>query len=195
MLKRRRIVTGAIVLLAASWSALVLADPPSHAPAHGWRAKHDPLYVGYTGREWERDFGVVSGHCDRQAIATVLGGVIGGVVGSKIGDDGNRNVATIIGAAVGALIGNRIGREMDAADRGCFGHTLEIGKPGVSIAWSNETTGVRYEMSPGAANHEFEGDCRDYRLQATAGDRVSVRKGVACQAEPGVWNVMRASRG
>jgi len=32
-----------------------LADPPDHAPAHGWRKKHDPAYVGYTGREWERD--------------------------------------------------------------------------------------------------------------------------------------------
>ena len=33
-----------------------LSQPPPHAPAHGWRKKNDPYYVGYTGRQWERDF-------------------------------------------------------------------------------------------------------------------------------------------
>jgi hypothetical protein len=37
------------------------ADPPSWAPAHGWRKKHDPDYVGYTGKKWPDDYGVVSG--------------------------------------------------------------------------------------------------------------------------------------
>ena len=41
-----------------------LADPPSHAPAHGWRKKHDPYYEGYTGRKWADDYGVKSGRCD-----------------------------------------------------------------------------------------------------------------------------------
>ena len=36
-------------LLAFSFAAPVLADPPPWAPAHGWRKKHDPNYVGYTG--------------------------------------------------------------------------------------------------------------------------------------------------
>lgn len=178
-------------LLVVSLALPALADPPAHAPAHGWRAKNDPYYPGYTGKRWEQDFGIVSGRCDRQAIATVLGGIVGGVIGSKVGDDDNRKVAIIIGAAAGALIGNRIGRELDNADRSCFGHALEVGKPGVTVSWANETTGVRYEMLPGAANHDFEGSCRDYQLKAMAGDRVSSRKGVACQAEPGTWNVVK----
>ena len=55
------------------------ADPPPWAPAHGWRKKHDPYYTGYTGRQWDNDYGIISaGQCNRQAIATVLGGVTNG---------------------------------------------------------------------------------------------------------------------
>ena len=41
-----------------------IADPPAHAPAHGWRAKNDPYYVGYTGRHWTDDYGIRGEHCD-----------------------------------------------------------------------------------------------------------------------------------
>ena len=68
--------------LATVWSLAALADPPAHAPAHGWRKKHDPYYVGYTGTQWERDYDVTSGRCNREEIGAVLGGVAGGVVGS-----------------------------------------------------------------------------------------------------------------
>lgn len=67
-----------IVLIFAALTDLslpTLADPPAHARAHGWRAKH----VGHTGNEWELDYGVVSGTCNRKAVVTVLGGITGGV--------------------------------------------------------------------------------------------------------------------
>ena len=70
-------------------AAPVLADPPDHAPAHGWRKKHDPDYRGYRGhggREWERDYGVLNGRCSAEAVGAVVGGAIGGVVGSGIGE-------------------------------------------------------------------------------------------------------------
>jgi hypothetical protein len=67
-------------LLVALCELSAVADPPSHAPAHGWRKKHDPYYVGYSGQQWERDFDISSGTCNRQAVATVLGGVAGGVI-------------------------------------------------------------------------------------------------------------------
>ena len=52
--------------------ASALAGPPAHAPAHGWRAKNDPYYQGYSGKRWVSDYGVVGGHCDAGAIAGVL---------------------------------------------------------------------------------------------------------------------------
>ena len=62
-----------------------LADPPPHAPAHGWRKKNDPYYVGYTGRQWTDDYGIRSGRCDRDRshMATAVGAVAGGVIGDR----------------------------------------------------------------------------------------------------------------
>src|SRR5262250_2149048 len=103
--------------LATVWSLQALADPPAHAPAHGWRKKHDPTYVGYTGTTWDHDYDVLSGHCNHEA--------------------------------VGAVLGARIGRTVDAGDRGCIGHALEMGTVGRTVIWANSATGLRYEVTPG----------------------------------------------
>lgn len=181
-----------LVSLVASWSASAFAAPPAHAPAHGWRKQHDPYYVGYTGRHWEHDYGVLSGRCNREAVATVLGGVVGGVIGSRVSERENRTVATIIGAAAGALIGNRIGRELDEADRSCLGHALEVGRSGQAVVWTNEATRVRYEMAPGADRQRDGAACRAFTLLAIAGEKQSSRSGVACQSEPGLWKVVES---
>jgi surface antigen len=178
-----------LVLLVAAWSAAVVADPPAHAPAHGWRKKHDPYYVGYGGKQWEQDYEISSGRCNREAVATVVGGVVGGVIASRVAKPENRTVATIIGVIAGAVIGNRIGHELDEADRGCFGHALEIGKSGQRVTWTNETIGVRYELSPGADRERNGAACREFTLVTVAGKEKSSQRGVACQSQPGVWQV------
>jgi surface antigen len=180
------LISGLIAVLLASVS---LADPPAHAPAHGWRKKHDPAYVGYTGTSWERDYDISSGHCNREEIGAVLGGVVGGVVGSRVGSDGNRTVATIIGVAAGALIGSRIGRELDESDRGCFGHALEIGEPGRRVTWSNPNTGVSYSLLPGKGTKTANGGCRSFELLATRGGKKEKRNGTACQDAVGAWRI------
>ena len=180
-------------LLMASWSLSVLADPPAHATAHGWRAKNDPHYVGYTGRRWDSDFGIVSGRCDREAVATVIGGVVGAAVGSRVSSDKDRVIAVIVGAAAGAIIGNRIGRELDEADRSCVGHALEMGESGRAVSWQNERTGVRYEITPLAATGRSGPNCRAFNFRAHFGDDVSSQEGVACQADPGVWDIAHVS--
>ena len=158
-----------LLLLAVAWSAPTLGDPPDHAPAHGWRNKHhdddehhykhrdddEHYYVGYTGVRYDNDYEISSGRCNRQAMATAVGGVVGGVLASQVAKPENRTVATLIGAAAGALIGHKIGHELDEADRGCFGHALEIGAVGQRVVWTNESTHVRYELSPGRdRNHD-----------------------------------------
>jgi surface antigen len=179
-----------LVSLIAAWSAAALADPPAHAPAHGWRKKHDPYYVGYSGIEWEHDYGIRSGSCNRQAVATVIGGVVGAAIGSRVSEPDNRTIATIIGAAAGAFIGNRIGHKLDEADRGCFGHALEVGTSGQRVTWTNESTGVRYEMTPGADRERSGSACREFTLRAVAGRESSSEHGVACQSRPGAWEVV-----
>lgn len=178
-----------LLVVTIGWFAEALADPPKHAPAHGWRKKHDPYYVGFSGYRWGSDYGILSGRCNREEVGTVLGGVIGGVIGNKAGDRDDRVVATIIGAAVGALIGNRIGKELDERDRSCFGHALEIGETGQPVKWANDVTGVRYEMIPGDRNDSYGDGCREYALGATSEDGYSYRSGVACQSETGIWEI------
>ncbi|HEX7080618.1 MAG TPA: RT0821/Lpp0805 family surface protein [Gammaproteobacteria bacterium] len=178
-----------VIAWIAALSASALADPPPHAPAHGWRKKHDPYYVGHSGGQWEYDYDIVSGHCNREAIATVVGGVVGGVIASRVADE-HRAVATLIGAAAGALIGNRIGRELDEADRACIGHALEIGEAGHPVTWTNESTGVRYELLPGADRKRDGAACREFTMIAVAGREKTTRRGVACPSQPGVWRIL-----
>jgi surface antigen len=179
-----------LLLIMGAWCADAVAQPPAHAPAHGWRKKHDPYYVGYSGRHWEHDYGVRSGSCNREAVATVLGGVVGAVVGSRTSTDENRTVATITGAVVGAVIGKWIGRELDEADRACVGHSLEIGAAGQPITWANETTGVRYEIVPADSRKDSGEACREFTLSAVAGEEKSSQRGIACQSRAGVWEIV-----
>jgi surface antigen len=180
-----------IALLCTAIGLPALADPPAHAPAHGWRKKHDPHYVGYSGKEWDHDYGVRTGSCDRQAIATVLGGVVGGAVGSRVADDEHRAIAIILGTAVGALIGNKIGRELDEADRSCLGHALEVGDVGRPVIWDNPFTGMHYELTPGKPATGSGQNCRAFTLRATHDGDVVSRTGVACQARAGVWDQVK----
>ena len=51
---RTLMITTALALPCAA-----IAVPPAHAPAHGWRRKHDPTYAGYSTGRWEGDTLVV----------------------------------------------------------------------------------------------------------------------------------------
>src|SRR6266516_5415422 len=79
------------------------ADPPPWAPAHGWRKKNDPNYVGYTGKKWDKDYGVIEGRCNSAAVGAVLGGAVGGVVGSRAANKEDRPVAIVVGTVLGAV--------------------------------------------------------------------------------------------
>src|SRR2546428_8854129 len=59
------------------------ADPPPWAPAHGWRKKNDPNYVGYTGKTWDKDYGIIEGRCNSAAVGALLGGAVGVAVSSR----------------------------------------------------------------------------------------------------------------
>ena len=188
-------------LFALSFAAEALADPPSWAPAHGYRNKdkskgkqRDPdrerFWVGYSGIEYGRDFDVVQGRCNREQVGAVLGGVVGGVVGNQVGSRENRTVATIIGAAVGALIGAKVGRDMDDRDRACLGQGLELGASGRRVAWTNETSGVRYELVPADGQRGSGPVCRDFRLTTVKGAARHDGDARACQTRPGVWELV-----
>ena len=170
-------------------ACVTLADPPDHAKAHGWRKKHDPEYVGYTGRSWERDYGVIAGNCNRKEIGTVIGAVVGGAIGSQVGDGNGRTVAIIVGSVLGAVVGREIGRDLDDGDRACVGHALELSKVGQPVRWSNEQTKVSYVLTPLAASAGDTKDCRRFSIKASRDGKSKTSKGRACRTADGSWKM------
>ncbi len=167
-------------------SGIVLADPPDHAKAHGWRKKHDPNYVGYTGRGWERDYGIIQGKCNRKEIGTVVGAVLGGVVGSQVGDGDGRTVAIVLGSVLGGIIGREIGRDLDEGDRACVGHALELAKVGQPVRWLNDQTKVTYVLTPTKSDSK---DCRNFTIKAARDGKSQTSKGRACRSGDGTWKM------
>ena len=163
------------------------AEPPPHAKAHGWRKKNDPNYVGYTGKKWEKDYGVIEGRCNTAAVGAVLGATVGGVIGSRA-DREDRPVAMILGTAIGAVIGAKIGQSIDQSDRACMGHSLELAGVKKTVVWTNSTTNVTYRLTPTRNFQEGKQQCREFTTEVTGKgkkrDRVT---GVACRRGNGEW--------
>jgi surface antigen len=165
-------------------SRTAYAEPPSHAPAHGWRKKHDPYYMGYTGNKWSHDYGVISGHCDRQAVGAVLGGATGAVIGGAASEgDG---VAILVGAVLGAVVGGAIGREMDRTDRACIGHALELAPENQRVGWTG-ANGVAYSVTPLKGFNNNGRQCREYVTEFKSGKHKEKVKERACRNPDGTW--------
>ena len=182
--------TLAFAALAAPLTAF--ADPPSHAPAHGWRKKHDPYYVGYTGRHWQDDYGVREGHCDRDRVGAALGAVVGGAIGAAASDGDDQLIAILAGATIGAIIGHEIGDEMDDRDRACFGHSLELLEDGRHVRWDGSRPGLGYLLTP---DGRFERDgrvCRHFSLTRVIEGRQVVKRGSACRFGDGDWRMIKS---
>ena len=162
------------------------ADPPPWAPAHGWRKKNDPNYVGYTGKKWDQDYGIIEGHCNTEAVGAVLGGTVGGVVGSRVSER-NRPVAIVLGTVIGAVVGAKIGRTFDEADRACMGHALELAGERNTVVWTNQATGVTYQLTPTRNLGDAQRPCREFTTQVSAGNRKNAIKEIACRRGEGEW--------
>src|SRR5258707_248865 len=205
--KNLRLAVAAFVAVSFFLPEVVVADPPPWAPAHGWRKKNDPNYVGYTGTKWENDYGVLDGRCDAAKVGTVLGGVAGGVIGSQVAKDSpNRPGAILVGTVIGAVIGNKIGTEIDSGDRGCMGHALELAGENKPVRWTNAATGASYVLTPTRNFGDQRNPCREFTTVAVSGGREGHEgkgkgkgkgkgarsgeasiKGVACRRGSGEW--------
>jgi surface antigen len=163
------------------------AQPPDHAKAHGWRKKNDPNYVGYTGKRWEKDYGVVEGRCNTAAVGAVLGGAVGAAVGSRA-DKEDRPIAIIVGTAIGAVIGSKIGQSVDEHDRACMGHSLELAGRKQTVVWTNSKTGVTYQVTPTRNFQDGKEHCREFTTELSGkGKKKEQVTGVACRARNGEW--------
>lgn len=172
----------------------VLADPPSHAPAHGYYKKHDDdhgrkkhkkakHYQGKSGVAYASDYGISAGRCNRDEIGAVIGGVTGAVIGGQVAGRDDRVVGMVLGGVLGAVVGHAIGDSMDDRDRACMGHALELGRSGVPVVW--RSSGRDYHFTP-------RGNARDGCRYATL--KVDGRKPhdvLACPSGRGEWSFRR----
>lgn len=166
------------------------AAPPPWAPAHGWRKKHDPYYIGYSGKRWGRDFGIISGECNWHAVGTVVGGIIGGAVGAKVSKPEDRTIAVILGSVIGAVIGNQIGKSIDNNDRGCIGHALELAHDRQTIRWINPETKLNYRITPLKGFMQNGQKCREYMLYVSGNGQDESLHQKACATSTGQWKPM-----
>ncbi len=162
------------------------AGPPSHAPAHGYRDKQARKFRGYTGVEWQEDYGVSSGRCNTDTVLTVLGAAGGAVIGNRTASSDNRAIATVLGALIGGVIGIEVGERIDEADRACMGHALEVAAVGRSVTWTNPRTRVSHTLVP---VRDLKEGCRLFELRAGAqGKPASL---TACRSKSAVWEIKK----
>jgi len=185
-----------LAVLALAGGALAVAvplnsygDPPPWAPAHGKRKKGDP-YTGYTGKKWDRHYGVVGGRCNREAVGAVIGAAAGGAVGSQVGKGEGRQIAILVGTVAGAVIGAQIGRDMDQTDRACIGHALELAGDKKRVTWSSADNSKTYLLTPVRGFEQKGVNCREFDLRVTAGERKETSRAKACPAGDGTWRII-----
>lgn len=179
--------TTLLMLAALLGAGPVLADPPRHAPAHGYykdKPAHSRHYQGKSGAVYVRDYGIPSGRCNRDEIGAVLGGVSGAVIGGQVAGREDRVVGMVVGGVLGAVVGHAIGDQMDARDRACMGHALELGRRGVPVEWRHDDHRYRFTPRDDAGN-----GCR-YATLVVDGRRP--RDVLACPAGRGEWTFRRS---
>ena len=190
-------LTRLLAALAFAGGAVALAlpvntygDPPPWAPAHGWRKKNDPYYTGYTGKKWDKDYGVLNGRCNRQAVGAVIGGVAGGAIGSQVGRGSGRQVAIVVGTIAGAIIGAQIGRDMDEADRACMGHALELAGDRRRVGWQSADNRTQYLLTPVQGFEHGGAHCREFDFTVTSRGRRETNRAMACPTGDGGWRIL-----
>jgi surface antigen len=214
---RKILATLLIALLAfggvGAGAPTAFAEPPSWAPAHGWRAKHDHghkhkrkrNYEVEVEREYEYDddyyedrrrapiYGGSGGflRCNRELAGQVVGGAVGAAVGSQIGKGDGQLIATGAGALIGVLLGGEIGRSLDEQDRACIGRTLETVPTGQTVAWRNPDTGADVRATPRRTYQTDSGRyCREYTTSASVAGRQQQVYGTACRQPDGSWEIV-----
>jgi len=131
-------------------------------------------YMGYTGIAWDKDYGVVGGHCKPAAAVKALGM-----------QDEPRSIALAV-AGTGDM---RLIDSMNDSDRACLGHALELVRKGSSASWSNSETGRAYRVTM-AQDYVYEGlPCREFSAVVTTGGKKETIKGGACRRTEATWEL------
>ena len=130
-----------------------------------------------------------------ETLGGVMGGVLGGVLGSKAGKGTGQNVAIILGATLGSMWGQDIAKGMSDVDKVFHDRTttdtLEYGKPGEQVGWSNPDSGNSGTVTAGETYQNDAGeDCRRFETTAQVEGEDRTAEGTACRMDDGTWQVV-----
>ncbi|MFN0299803.1 MAG: RT0821/Lpp0805 family surface protein [Burkholderiales bacterium] len=177
---------GVFVLIYGGTTAI--ADAPKQVAMQIAQNTPDVAFLGYTGRRWPADYGVTAGRCNRDEIGKVVGAAT--PVATKGGRPAARAVAVVVGTTAGTVIGTQLGgRELDRTERGCFGHALDLARPGTRVAWVSDG-GLQFAVTP-AQPFQWSGQiCRDFHTEVATGAGIRVASGKACQVGDGEWRIL-----
>jgi hypothetical protein len=146
---------------------LLLATALPFGPAH---ARSTGPFMGYTGVEWADDFGITRGRCSREAVGKAL-------ADPRAATPGQSPVAVFAGL------------DLDDADRACAAHALELARHGRTVRWSAGKRQVSISIGDDAVANGLP--CRPFTVRTSG----RTTRGLACQAQVGVWEVTTPKAG
>ncbi|MCQ8897179.1 hypothetical protein NQT62_12115 [Limnobacter humi] len=131
-------------------------------------------FIGYTGKGWVSDYGVLKGECNVPAL-----------IGPNKKPLPAQMAMVDVDAAFDAVLPNGKNDTARQLDAQCFGHTLELVPTGQAVRWVNPLSGNGVYLSPGAKSDT----CRTYLGVLASSGQKSKFRGEACSTAPGVWKI------
>lgn len=171
----------ALILAPSAWAGLVF-----DTSATLWRAANSPVYGNHARPHWPSDYGVAAGRCN----AAIVGNLVGGPWAAAGAGGYGRSVATLSGSVPGYAFGNRLGTGMDAVDRGCMGHSLELAPSFQTVRWINPNSQALYELTPMRRLSVHGRQCREFSGHIIMGGAPLPLRGTACRSDNGVWRIV-----
>jgi len=134
-------------------------------------------FIGYTGKGWNNDFGVLRGQCDaKQVQAESLRGSL------------TEQMAYVeSGEAFKSIFPETALVDAFAVDSHCFGHTMELVPSGQAVRWINPANGIGVYLSPGAKSDT----CRTYLGVTIVNGEKTKFRGEVCSPSKGLWRVQQ----
>jgi surface antigen len=170
----------ALLVLAAAPAAQ--AQIGGNAEAQGWRnqSSSSAYFLGAGERKWLQDYGVLEGHCNRQAVAGVL----------AAGPSGPETPRSEVATLRGDIPLPRTRHTLGAVERACLGHALELAPEGRTVYWADPTAGYTYRITPMRSFSALGWPCRELTVEVTRGKQTpEVVRTRACRTEDGVWGI------
>jgi surface antigen len=190
--------TVAVLFALGPLSDAAKADPPSWAPAHGYRDKHGKAQAApVENTRIPLPPGLEGGRCypDRlsgKTVGIIVGATLGAAIGGKVAGRDDRMLGTAVGAVIGALIGKQVGEALSEDSRKCIGETLEYAGNHQTIAWHDPDTKLNYSLTPTARSTNADGKaCRSYVIEASDGATSKTADGQACRYSDNSWQIIQ----